>query len=79
MRTGDITVAVLTARNVPSGEWWLGLVEEVPGANAPDKTLEEVRESLREAAELVLQANRQLCDEEIGSTSVREAIEVHVA
>jgi len=32
------------------GDWWLGWVEEVPGANAQERTKEELLESLREAA-----------------------------
>jgi predicted RNase H-like HicB family nuclease len=42
---------------VPEG--YIGFVEELPGANAQGETLEEVRESLKEAIELVLEANRQ--------------------
>jgi len=48
---------------VPEG--YIGYVEELPGANAQGKTLEEVRESLKEAIELVLEANQQLIEEEI--------------
>ena len=31
------------------GDWWLGWVEEVPGANAQEKTNEELLVSLSEA------------------------------
>ncbi len=40
--------------------WWIGYVEELPGANAQERTIEEARESLREAVSDVLEANRQL-------------------
>ncbi len=40
--------------------WWIGYVEELPGANAQERTLEEVRDSLREAVSDVLEANREL-------------------
>ena len=30
-------------------EWWIGYVEELPGANTQDRTLEEARASLKEA------------------------------
>jgi predicted RNase H-like HicB family nuclease len=48
---------------VPEG--YTGYVEELPGANAQGETLEEVRENLKEATELVLEANRQLMEEKI--------------
>jgi len=48
---------------VPEG--YIGYVEELPGANAQGETLEEVKENLKEAIELVLEANRQLMEEEI--------------
>jgi predicted RNase H-like HicB family nuclease len=37
--------------------WWIGYVEELPGANAQERTLEEARASLREAVQLILEAN----------------------
>jgi len=30
------------------GDWWIGYVEELPGANTQGATLEEARENLRE-------------------------------
>jgi len=39
---------------------YIGFVEEIPGANTQGATLEEVRENLQEAIELVLEANRTL-------------------
>ncbi len=57
------------------GDWWIGYVEELPGANAQSETLEECRESLREAVELVLEANRELTRREFeGRDVVREPI-----
>ena len=59
------------------GDWWFGYVEELPGANAQGETLEEARESLREAITLVLEANRELTRTEFeGLDVVREPIEV---
>ena len=56
---------------VPEG--YIGCVEELPGANAQGETLEEVRENLKEAIELVLEANRQLIEEElIGKELIKE-------
>ncbi len=50
-------------RKVPEG--YIGFVEELPGANTQGATIEEAREGLREAARLVLQANRSLIEEEL--------------
>jgi predicted RNase H-like HicB family nuclease len=46
-------------------------VEELPGANTQGATLEEARANLREAVELVLEANRVLAEEEIAGQVVR--------
>ena len=40
------------------GDWWLGWVEEVPGANAQEKSKEELLISLREAATDILELRR---------------------
>ena len=47
-------------RQVPEG--YIGFVEELPGANTQEPTLEEARESLAEAVELGLEANRLVAD-----------------
>ena len=55
------------------GEWWIGYVEELPGANTQGRTLEEARENLKEAAALVIEANRELTRRESeGKEIVRE-------
>ena len=59
------------------GDWWIGYVEELPGANAQGETLEETRESLGEAVALVLEANRELTRTEFeGQEVVREPLSV---
>jgi len=50
----------LTAAYIPVPEGYIAFVEEIPGANTQGDTLEEARENLREAVELVLEANREL-------------------
>ncbi len=40
--------------------WWVGYVEELPGANTQGKTLDEARANLKEAVLMVLDANREL-------------------
>ncbi len=61
------------------GEWWIGYVEELPGANTQGATLPEARENLKEAIQLVLEANRELTQREVeGKTLIREDILVTV-
>ena len=56
---------------VPEG--YIGFVEELPGANTQGETLEETRENLKEAVELVLEANRTLAEEALeGREVIRE-------
>ena len=47
-----------TAVFMPVPEGYIGFVEEIPGANSQGETLDEGRENLREAVQLVLEANR---------------------
>jgi transcriptional regulator with XRE-family HTH domain len=70
-------VGPFTAVFQRDGDWWLGYVEELPGANAQEETLEEARESLREAVSLVLEANRELTRTEFEDRDVvREHLKV---
>jgi transcriptional regulator with XRE-family HTH domain len=59
-----------TAVYVRDGEWWVGYVEELTGANAQERTLEECRSALRDATEDVLEANRELTRTEFGGKDV---------
>ena len=52
------------------GKWWLGWVEELPGANTQGRTLEETRENLKEAVALIIKANRQLAQSELNDKEV---------
>ncbi|RKY63143.1 MAG: type II toxin-antitoxin system HicB family antitoxin [Candidatus Latescibacterota bacterium] len=61
------------------GEWWIGYVEELPGANTQGRTLEEVRENLKEAVQLIIEANRELARRETeGKNVIREELMVAV-
>lgn len=42
---------------VKSGDWYAGYVKELPGAHSQGKTVEEVRENLKEAIQLILESN----------------------
>lgn len=48
-----------TAVYIEVPEGYVAFVEELPGANTQGATLDEARENLREAVELVLEANRE--------------------
>jgi len=59
-------------QKVPEG--YIGWVEELPGANTQAPTLDEARENLSEAVELVLEANRTLAEESLrGRDVIRES------
>jgi len=61
------------------GEWWIGYVEELPGANTQGRTLEEARENLKEAVQLIIEANRELARREAeGRNVIREELMVVV-
>jgi predicted RNase H-like HicB family nuclease len=53
------------------GKWWIGYIEELPGANTQGRTLEEARENLKEAAHLIIEANRELTRREIADTNTQ--------
>jgi predicted RNase H-like HicB family nuclease len=59
--------------------WWIGHVEELPGFNVQERSLEEARESLKEVIQQVVQANRDLArlDAE-GHKVLRESVAVPV-
>ena len=57
--------AEFTAIVKKDGDWWIGWIEEVPGANAQEKSKDELIISLREAAKDILELHRQ--------TAIKEA------
>ena len=62
-------------QKVPEG--YIGFVEEIPGTNTQGATLEEARRNLAEAARLVLEANRELAQEELkGREVIREPLRI---
>ena len=64
----------LTAVYIAVLEGYIAFVEELPGANTQGDTLEEARANLREAVELVLEANRELSQKSLAGQQVtREA------
>ena len=62
-------------RKVPEG--YVGFALELPGANTQGATLAETRLNLREAIQLVLEANRALAEQDLaGQEVIREPIRV---
>jgi len=45
-------------------DWWIAYVEELPGVNTQGRTLEEAHENLKEAVQLIIEANRELARRE---------------
>ena len=41
-------------------KWYLGWIEEIPGANTQGNILKETKENLKEALSLILETNRIL-------------------
>jgi predicted RNase H-like HicB family nuclease len=74
--TGKVfVVESFTAMYDQVDDWWTGYVEELPGANAQERTLDEVRESLKEAVRLTIAVNRAISREAaVGRTVTREAL-----
>lgn len=60
-------------RRFPEG--CAAFVEELPGANTEGATLEEARANLAEAVAMVLEATRELAEEELrGQDVIREPL-----
>ena len=64
----------LTAAYKQVDDWWAAWVEEIPGVNTQGKTLEEARENLKDALEMVLEANRELAEKEHEPTRREELV-----
>jgi predicted RNase H-like HicB family nuclease len=62
------------------GGGYIAYAEELPGAISEGNTLEEARENLRDAIEILLEANRELANKSHhGKKVAREKITVPVA
>ncbi len=67
----------LTAVYVKVPEGYIAFVEELPGANTQGVTLEEAKENLQEAVQLVVEANREMLSLEFQDGEVhREPLHV---
>lgn len=62
--------------SVPEG--YIAFVEELPGANTQGATLDEARENLQEAVQLILEANRELAERSlVGQNVSKEPFSLH--
>jgi predicted RNase H-like HicB family nuclease len=60
---------------------YIGYIAELPGANTQGETIEEVRENLLEAAQLILEANRSESERRLtkGAKVTRERLTLRAA
>jgi predicted RNase H-like HicB family nuclease len=59
-------------------KWYIGWVDEVPGAFSQGKTIKEVQENLTEAIQMVLEAQRELEDKLKTSKIYKKKITVQI-
>jgi predicted RNase H-like HicB family nuclease len=65
----------LTAVYPKFPDGYAAFIEELPGANTQGATLDEARANLKEAVILVMEANRQLAEEDLlGQDVIRESL-----
>ncbi|MEA2074530.1 MAG: type II toxin-antitoxin system HicB family antitoxin [Euryarchaeota archaeon] len=70
---------LFTAVFQKTDKWWIAFVEELPGANTQGETIDEARENLKEAVELILKSNRELSEREFaGKDVIREELKIAV-
>ena len=60
------------------GRWYIGYIDEVPGANTQGRTIREVQENLEESLHLVLQSQRELATKEPPQRTIKRSIVVEV-
>jgi predicted RNase H-like HicB family nuclease len=58
------------------GKWYIGWIEEIPGANTQAKTIKELKENLKEALVLIIESNKVLTKKETEKPFIREPIYV---
>jgi predicted RNase H-like HicB family nuclease len=59
----------------PEGGWW-AICPEIPGANGQGETVEEAKDSLRAAVELMFEDRREDILLGLPSTAIQEAFQV---
>jgi predicted RNase H-like HicB family nuclease len=72
-----LTENTYTAVIEKTDKWYIAYIEEIPGVNTQGKTIEEAKQNLREAIELIILSNRELAEREFsGKNVIREKIRV---
>ena len=56
--------------------WFVGWVEEVPGTITHGRSLDECRENLREALQLMIETHRDEARQALDPSCIQEAIEI---
>lgn len=56
------------------GTWYIAYCPEIPGANGQGRTVEECRESLRQAIALILEDRRQDAMKGVPEDAIREVV-----
>jgi predicted RNase H-like HicB family nuclease len=59
-------------------KWYIGWVDEVPGAFSQGKTIKEVQENLKEAVQLILDSQQELKTEGIPESILKRKITIQV-
>ena len=74
---GTVMKAEFTAliEKAPEGGYW-AICPEVPGANGQGETIEEAKESLKEAIELILEDRREDAMRGLPEDVIRDKVEV---
>ena len=58
--------------------WFVGWVEEVPGTITHGKSLDECRENLREALQLMIETHRDEARQALDQSCIQESIEIEI-
>lgn len=61
----------------PDG-WFVGWVEEIPGAITAGRSLSECRENLKDSLQVMLDSHRDEARQSLDSTCIQESIEIEV-
>lgn len=67
---------MFTAIYEKHGDWWAGYIEEFPGVNTQGATLEEARENLAEAFQMVVETNREMSRRDEAADCLREPMSI---
>ncbi|MBV8543749.1 MAG: type II toxin-antitoxin system HicB family antitoxin [Acidobacteria bacterium] len=77
MTTSEPTITFTAVFQEAEEGGYIAFIEELPGANTQGETLDEARENLRDAVEVILESNRRRTLERVGSARViRETMEI---